>query len=332
MLIPARNEEANIAACLAGLAAQDYPALEILVLDDHSTDRTAEIVQGLAEHDARVKLIKGAPLPSGWLGKNWACHQLGTQATGEILIFTDADTRHVPAIVSHTVGWMQKLELGMLSAFSQHVTKTLPEKLVTPLFDMFVYSYLPLWLTYFSRDPSLAAAHGHWIAFTRAAYTRLGGHAAVRGEIVEDVELSRLAKSKGEKFLTACGKGEVFGRMYGSFQEIWEGYSKNLFGLVRFQTIPFFIILALFVVIHLVPYFLVCFAPFAKWMAAAIAMNVALRGVLALKYDHPFVVSTVLHPLAIALIILIGINSYRWHKLGNIKWKGRQFAVSASYG
>lgn len=324
LLIPARNEEGNIASCLAGLTAQDYPELEILVLDDDSSDRTAEIVQGFAERDARVQLISGVPLPSGWLGKNWACHQLSTKANGEIFMFTDADTRHAPAIVAHTVGWMQKLELGMLSAFSQHLTQTLPEKLVTPIIDMFVYSYLPLWLTFYSRNPALAAAHGHWIACTRAAYDRIGGHAAVRAEVVEDVELSRRAKNMGERFLTVCGKGEVFGRMYGSLREIWEGYSKNLFGLMRFRAIPFFIVLAALFFMHIVPYILVWFKPFAVPAAAAIAMNVALRLVLALKYSHPVLVSIFLHPLAVFLIILIGLNSYRWNKLGKTRWKGRQ--------
>ncbi|MDZ7291803.1 MAG: glycosyltransferase family 2 protein [candidate division KSB1 bacterium] len=330
VLIPARNEEHNIGACLEGLRKQNYPELEILVLDDGSTDRTAEIVQRFAREDVRIKLIAGTPLPSGWLGKTWACHQLSMHASGDIFVFTDADNRHAPSAVTRTVGWMQHLHLGMLSAFTQQFTKTLPEKLVVPVVNMFVFSYLPLWLTYYSKNSSLAAANGQWIAFTRNGYQTIGGHRAVRNQVVEDVELSRLAKKMGMKILTVAGTGEVFSRMYHSFPQLWEGYSKNIFGLTGFRTMLFFAILLMLFGIHIVPYFLVWFAPLTKMAALAIALNIAIRLVLALRYNEPLFVSTLLHPLSIAFIILIGLNSYRWYKTGKIRWKGRHVAVSVS--
>ncbi len=330
LLIPARNEAGGIAACLRDLRAQDYPNFEILVLDDGSTDQTAALVQRHAEQDHRIQLQRGAALPQGWIGKNWACHQLSMQARGEVLIFTDADLRYAPQAVRNTVGWMQRLDLGMLSAFSQQITITLPEKLVVPLLDMFVYSYLPLWLTYYTRNPSLAAANGHWLAFKRASYLRLGGHAEVRHEVVEDVELSRRAKRRGEKILTVCGKGEIFGRMYSSARGIWQGYSKNLFGLVRFQTAAFLVVIAVLVLIHILPYLLVWNAPYTRLAGSAIAMNVLLRVLLAFGYAHPLVTSVVFHPFAIAAIIVIGLNSLRWHKTGKIRWKGRTFTARAA--
>ncbi|MGH7452318.1 MAG: glycosyltransferase, partial [bacterium] len=323
VLVPARNEENNIGACLDGLTQQDYPALEILVLNDDSTDGTAEIVQTFAAQDQRVKLFEGAPLPAGWLGKNWACHQLGERATGEILIFMDADTRIVPPAVTHTVSWMQQLRLSMLSAFCQQITKTLPEKLAVPVVNMLVYCYLPLWLTYYCKAPSLAAANGQWLAFTREGYRKIGGHRSVRDQVVEDVELSRLAKRNGEKMLAVSAKGEVFSRMYHSAQQVWEGYSKNLFGLMRFKTVPFFMILGLLLVIHIVPYFLVFFKPFAALTLAAVAMNVAIRLILAIKFAQPLLAGALLHPVGIAYTILISLNSYRWHKTRKIKWKER---------
>ncbi|MGH7598348.1 MAG: glycosyltransferase, partial [bacterium] len=330
VLVPARNEENNIGACLDGLIQQDYSALEILVLNDDSTDKTAEIVQVFAVQDLRVKLFEGEPLPAGWLGKNWACHQLGEKATGEILIFTDADTRIAPQAVTHTVSWMQQLRLGMLSAFCHQLTETLPEKLAVPVVNMLVYSYLPLWLTYYSKSASLAAANGQWLAFTREGYRKIGGHRSVRDQVVEDVELSRLAKCSGEKILAVSAKDEVFSRMYNSAQQVWEGYSKNLFGLMRFKAAPFFIILMLLLMIHVVPYFLVFFKQVAALALAGVAMNVVIRLILAIKFAQPLLAGVLLHPVGIAYTILIGLNSYRWHKMRKIKWKGRFVEVGAS--
>lgn len=330
LLIPARNEAAKLEHCLRDLLAQDYAAFEILVLNDDSTDDTQTIAQRIANEDARVRVFEGAALPPGWLGKNWACHQLSQQARGEVIIFTDADLRYAPRALGHTVGWMQQYKLGMLSAFSQHVTLTLPEKLIVPLLDMFVYSYLPLWLTNLSREPALAAANGHWLAFTREAYSRCGGHEHVRGEVVEDVELMRQAKRAGERVLTVCGKGEILGRMYENPRGIWEGYSKNLFGLVRFNTAAFFLMLILLATIHLLPYALVWFGPLTKLAMTAIAMNVLLRFLLALGYGHPIFTSVMLHPFAVAGLIAIGVNSFRWQRAGRLKWKGRVFSAEGT--
>jgi chlorobactene glucosyltransferase len=323
VLVPARNEEKNIGACLEGLLAQDYPNLEILILDDNSSDRTFALVQQLAAKDSRVRLLAGAALPAGWLGKNWACHQLSECATGEILIFTDADNRYASPAVTHTVGWMQKYRLSMLSAFCHQITKTLPEKLAVPAVNMLVYSYLPLWLTYYSQAPSLAAANGQWLAFTREAYKRIGGHRAVSRHVVEDVELSRRAKQMGEKILALSAKDEVYSRMYQSAQQVWEGYSKNLFGLMRFQTAPFFIVLSLLFLIHIAPFLLVWFESLTALALMAIGMNLVMRLILAAKYAHPWLIGALLHPVSIAYLILLGFNSYRWYRTGRIKWKGR---------
>jgi chlorobactene glucosyltransferase len=330
VLVPARNEEKNIGACLEGLINQDYPNWEIFVLDDNSSDRTAAIVQQFSARARRIKLLAGAPLPAGWLGKNWACHQLSEQATGEIFIFTDADNRYAPSAVSHTLGWMQKFNLGLLSAFCHQITKTLPEKLAVPVVNMLVYSYLPLWLTYYSKDAALAAANGQWLAFTREAYQRTGGHRTVRNHVVEDVELSRLAKRCGEKILAVSARDTVFSRMYHSGREVWEGYSKNLFGLMNFKAAPFFMVLTLLFFIHVAPYILVWFKPFTALALIAIVINVLIRFILAIKFAQPFFVSTLLHPFSILYTILIGLNSYRCHKTGGLKWKGRLMEASAT--
>ena len=330
VLIPARNEEANIGACIEGFLVQKYDNFEICVLDDQSTDRTGAIIEAFCEQHPEVRAMRGASLPSGWMGKNWACHQLSQHADGEILIFTDADNRPAPNAIVNTVAYMQKFELGLLSAFPEKVTLTLTEKLVVPVVDMFVYAGLPLWLTYVSRFPSLAAASGLWIAFTRNAYRQIGGHQAVSNQIVEDVELSRLAKQSGIKILTSAGTRVVCCRMYASFSEVWHGFSKNLFGLVRYKTVPFFVItLALFTMCVL-PYITVWFASLTQLSLVAISMNITMRAVLALKYRHPFLTSVVLHPFGVLFTLLIGVNSLYQVKRGRLEWKGRQIDMQVN--
>ena len=330
VLIPARNEEANIGTCIEGFLSQDYDNFEIHVLDDQSTDRTRTIIEKFDEQHPKVQAIHGKPLPTGWMGKNWACHQLSLHANGEILIFTDADNRPAPNAITNTVAYMQKLELGLLSAFPEKVTVTLTEKLVVPVVDMFVYAGLPLWLTYFSRFPSLAAASGLWIAFTRKAYQRVGGHQGVSNQIVEDVELSRLAKKKRIKILTAAGTRVVSCRMYHSFREVWSGFSKNLFGLVRHKTIPFFILTLSLWTMCILPYIAVWFAPLSVLASVAIVMNITIRMVLALKYRHPFFTSVILHPFGVLLTLMIGINSFFQVKSGRLQWKGRQIEMQVN--
>lgn len=330
VLIPARNEEANIGACVEGFLSQNYDNFEILVLDDQSADRTALIIEKFGEQHSEVQAIRGKPLPIGWLGKNWACHQLSQYANGEILIFTDADNCPAPNAITNTVAYMQKLELGLLSAFPEKLTITLAEKLVVPVVDMFVYAGLPLWLTYFSRFPSLAAASGLWIAFTRDAYQQIGGHQAVSNQIVEDVELSRLAKKNGIKILTLAGTRVVSCRMYHSFSEVWSGFSKNLFGLVRYRTIPFFMLMLALFTMCVLPYMTVWFASLRELSIAAIVMNVAMRLVLSLKYRHPFFTSVVLHPFGVLFTLLIGINSFFQVRRGRLQWKGRRIDMQVS--
>ena len=329
VLVPARNEEANIANCLQGLAAQTYAQLEIIVLDDHSDDRTAEIVQQFAEQFPHIRLIQGRPLPPEWTGKNWACQQLSSAATGTILIFTDADNTHAPNAVENTVRWMQRYDLSMISTFPEQRTATLPEQLAVPIVDTFVYAGLPLWLTYHSPFPSLAAANGQWIAFTRQAYIELGGHLSVRKHVVEDVELSRAVKERGFRMLTTAGTDTVFCRMYSSFDGVWNGFTKNLFGLVGYNTVGFAALLGMLFVACILPYLTVWFGEY-RWISlGAIVLNVLLRLIVSIKYKHPILPSVLLHPVGIGFVIGIGLNSLRNVKRGNIQWKNRTIDTTA---
>ena len=160
ILVPARNEARNIAACAGSLLAQDYPNFELLVLDDHSEDATAEIARGLgvSESGERARLIRGEALPPGWCGKNWACHQLARAARGEFLFFTDADTAHAPGTVSAAIAYARKHRADLVSAWPRLVTVTWSEKLIIPMIVLLGMTLYPHWLVLLlQRWPRLAA-------------------------------------------------------------------------------------------------------------------------------------------------------------------------------
>jgi len=233
VLVPARNEEANIRRCVTSLLAQDYPAFSVWVLDDASTDATARILAELADGEPRLHVAQGAPLPAGWLGKNWACQQLAEKVPAEVplLLFVDADTWHAPTMLRQTVATLQAHQADLLSALPQQETRTLAEMLTVPLLPWALLSHFPLWLTRRVRWPRLSAAVGQHMLWRRSAYQRMGGHAAVRHEVAEDLALARRTAALGMRVLLVPGRGQVFCRMYRSAAEAVAGFGKNLFAV-----------------------------------------------------------------------------------------------------
>jgi len=329
VLIPARDEERNIGACLASLSAQNYSDYEILVLDDHSTDRTSEIVAEYSKQNNSIGRVYGAILPDGWTGKNWACHQLSQIATGDYLIFTDADTQHHPDVIRKTVGWMQHHKLGMFTAFPQQITTTLPEKLIVPLIELILYASLPLWLILKSGRTSLAAANGQWIAFSREAYYTLGGHVSVYSEIVEDIAFARLAKRLGIRVIGAAGTDILFTRMYHSHQEISEGLSKNLYGIFPRNSMGFFTVIIDIFALTVLPFLLLIITGFSLMLIIIVGMNLMLRLILAIRFRHPLAISLIFHPVAMTVLLLLAVRSYRLVRSHRAVWKGRKLVTES---
>jgi chlorobactene glucosyltransferase len=341
VMIPARDEALNIKGCLEGLLQQDYPNMEILVLDDHSTDSTAEIVTIVQHeyhtHPATITLLRGDLLPPDWKGKNWACHQLAAHAHGDILIFTDADNRHAPHAISSTITCMKRWKLDMFSAFPEQKTHTWMEQLIVPVIDMILYAGLPLWAMYVVPWSVFSAANGQWICFTRSTYDDIGGHEAVRGHVVEDVELSKAAKRKQKKILTLPGTHTVFCRMYTSSRDVWEGFTKNLFGLTGYSLSIFTLVTLLCFIACVAPYLVVMLhflgffiSPALQILCyTAIMLNTIMRLLLHIRMRHPLI-NIITHPVGIFITLCIGINSVIGFKRGVVRWKGRNVATSKS--
>lgn len=328
ILIPARNEENNIKKVIESSLKQNYPSFEVIVLDDNSTDKTYEIARNYEATNSNFKIIKGDKLPDGWFGKNWACYQLANNASGETLIFTDADNFFENDAVIKTVSILKQYDLDMFSVFPQQITTTFWEKLIIPIIDLIVYSGLILKTSYYFPFSLFAAANGQWIAFKKSSYEELGGHSSVKNQIVEDVALARFFKKNKKKILVGAGTGVIYGKMYDNFKHIWSGLSKNLFGLTDFKTIPFFIILILMLLVCVVPYFLLfTLTNYFILILFIIILNIIWRVLLAINFKHNILYSTLLHPISILLITIIGINSFLKSKFGVLSWKEREIIL-----
>jgi glycosyltransferase involved in cell wall biosynthesis len=225
VIVPARNEEACLAACLQSLLAQIGVTFEIIVVDDHSTDRTRDIASSFSSE--KIRVIEAGPLPAGSTGKNNAVTAGSKIARGDWLLFTDADTIHLPGSLARSLEEAKRHQAAMLSYSPEQVVDSFWEKSVMPvIFAELASSFRPSQVS----DPKspAAAANGQYILITREAYDAVGGHAAIAASLLEDVALARAVKRSGRKIFFRYGGDAVRTRMYRTFAQLREGWTKNL--------------------------------------------------------------------------------------------------------
>ena len=228
VLIPARNEEKNIPVILDDLLKQDYKNLEIIVFDDQSTDATAQIIEKWVTQDNRIQFIHSDGLPSGWLGKNYACYSLSKAAKGKYLLFIDADVRIYKDIITRSLHHLTTYRLGLLSIFPKQIMETLGEKITVPLMNYILLTLLPLVLVRKSGFSSLAAANGQFMLFGAETYKKQSPHEKMKNKKVEDIEISRFYKTSKIKIACITGNENICCRMYPNFSEAINGFSKNI--------------------------------------------------------------------------------------------------------
>ena len=228
VLIPARNEEKNISNILNDIQNQSYSHIEVIVFNDQSTDRTAEIVEAFTNADNRFRMVNSEGLPDGWLGKSNACHQLSQKASGDYFLFLDADVRVKSGLIESALAQMQKHRLKLLSIFPKQEMKTLAEKITVPVMNSILLSLLPMILTRKSSRPSLAAANGQFMLFEKETYRKIQPHRQVKNLLVEDILIARLYKTKRLKMQCMTGNETIRCRMYQNLNDALHGFSRSV--------------------------------------------------------------------------------------------------------
>jgi cellulose synthase/poly-beta-1,6-N-acetylglucosamine synthase-like glycosyltransferase len=325
-IVPARNEEETIATCVKSLASQPEIA-EILVVDDLSVDRTADVVRGLVDEIPYLRLLQAQEVQPGWVGKNNAVWTGVREAKSAWLLFTDADVELVPGAVVRALQAARETGAALVSFSPEQVTRTWYEKSLIP----FVYCRLAKHFSFEkvnNPESSAAAANGQFLMIRRDVYDAIGGHASVAGEVLEDVALAKRVKSAGQRIWFGSGKGVARARMYRSFGAMWEGWRKNLYLLTGGT--PEAVRRELFSVVPWIPILLLVLG-----VQLPIALVVGLGLLVTRHAGYGMTLSSNQYPVFFilyyvpAVILYAGVlwASYRAHLKGKVEWKGREVAV-----
>lgn len=321
LLIPARNEEKNIGRTLESILAMSDPLHEILILDDNSTDGTRRIAESFSAKDRRIRIISGKELPSGWLGKNFACHQLSEEATGEYLLFMDCDVAMKSGSVSFLISKMKELNLSAASVFPTQLMSGMGEKFIVPMMNWILLNLLPLKFVYRSNNPAFVAANGQLLCFRRDDYQSLGGHASVKDKVVEDMELARMIKRSSRKMMTFTGGSQIFCTMYSSLGESIKGFSKNFFPGFAMRAPVFLLFVFFLTALFLAPLAGVWFSSLFIIPSAMIYIQ---RAAVSRISRGAMLFNLVFHPVQMLAVLWTGINSVRVTLSRAAEWKGRK--------
>jgi glycosyltransferase involved in cell wall biosynthesis len=320
ILIPARNEAANIARCLDAALASTGADVEVVVMDDGSTDDTAAIVGAYAARDPRLRLVQAPALPPGWTGKVHACARLAEAARGTHLLFIDADVRLAPHAAAAMAAHAAARNIAMISGVPRQSIGSLGEGLTVPFINFLLLCYLPFGGRATQRRPELAAACGQLVLIERRAYEAVGGHATIKGVLHDGIAMARLLRARGHDTEIADGTPLADCRMYDGFSASWQGFIKNAReGMATPVGLPIWTVLLAGA--HLWPWALL-----PNWEAVlTILLMFALRAAVTLRTGEPWW-TVPLHPLTVVVALAIQWTALIRSALGlPAGWKGRAY-------
>ena len=318
ILIPARDEAANIAAAIHSALAN--PTAEVLVLDDNSGDRTYDIAAEIAEREPRLRVLRGEPLPDGWLGKNFACAQLAEAASNRLLLFIDADVRVAPAAVAQLAHALRTSGAELISGVPRQEVRTFSEQLLIPLIHFVLLGFLPLNRMRRSSHPAYGTGCGQLMMVDRNGYETAGGHHAIRHSVHDGLTLPKAFRSAGLRTDLIDVTALASCRMYRRDADVWRGLSKNTHeGLgAPARILPFSILL---IAGQVLPFVLLTTGMWQAYAGAALAL---LPRAIAMRKFHQPLLGVLLHPLAV--VALVGIQwagLLRYIRGKPAAWKGR---------
>jgi chlorobactene glucosyltransferase len=344
VIVPARNEALNIGTCVRSLVASTYPSFEVIVVDDGSEDGTADIVRSIdREHASEVRVVPAGELPAGWLGKPHACWRGANETKGELLLFTDADTRHAPDLLARAVTGQREERADLLTVIGDQDMETPWERLVQPqIFMMMLFRFPDLDRTARTSSWRDAIANGQYLLFRRDAYEAVGGHAAVRQEVAEDLALAQRVKRSGLKLRIRGARDALATRMYRSLSELVEGWTKNLY-VGGLQTLPPWLrpvtaplSLAAGIGLWIAPPVVLVLAlagfggsSLLVWSTTACALSVGIWSVFVREMDVP-IGYALLYPVGATLGSYIFARS--WARGRRVEWKGRRYTLPPEGG
>lgn len=324
ILIPARNEALNIEECLtAALAQKHLASFHLFVLDDGSTDDTNAIIRSMVAKTDRLTLLRGQELPEGWTGKNFACWQLANAAaqTGafDYLVFIDADVRLADSAVAKSINALRKHSWKFISPYPRQIARSWSEWLIQPLLQWSWITTLPLRIAERSLRPELTAANGQFFILERAAYFSAGGHKAIHEEVLDDIHLARQMKRNGFRGNVIDGSGIATCRMYTSWRELRDGYTKSLWS--AFGSIPGAILVMIFLIsLYIFPTFIALQG--LSWGVALFLFAFISRLISAVR-SRSSITSALFHPIAITILCYLIVRSWWLKRKNRLEWKSR---------
>lgn len=333
VLIPARNEQANIENCLRSVLGNENVILEVVVLDDHSTDNTAAIVRQLAKRDHRLRLEHAPTLPDGWCGKQHACHTLAGFASHPLMVFMDADVQLAADSLARMAGYIRQSGASLISGVPHQQTETWLEKLLIPQIHFILLSYLPMWIMRRSIDPAYGAGCGQLFMAKRDDYRQAGGHATIRRSLHDGVMLPRAFRRAGFRTDLFDATDVATCRMYHSARDVWAGLCKNAregMATPRALLIWTPLLLAQTITPLLAVFWLL--QGVTGWLAALYVLSLLLpvfvRCVQSIRFSQS-IVSALFHPLGIMLLLTIQWWSLIRDQLGYpSQWRGRVYPTT----
>lgn len=320
ILIPARNEEGNILQLLNSIHRQDYQNYEVIILDDNSADSTYNLCAEFAASHHKFSVIKGKHLPPGWLGKNYACYQLAKKATGQYLMFLDADEQVADGLINSALHRIHLKDLGLLSLFSNQEMQSTGERLVVPLMHYILLNLLPLQLVYLLKSRAVAAASGQFMLFEAGAYHRHQWHQQVKEKIVEDVEIMREVKSEGFRAETLLANKLISCRAYTGYTDAINGFSRDMLAAFNYNVLA----LLIYLLVLLGGPLIIIATLNLNLIVLMCGLIILSRIMISLSAGQNPWKNVVLHPLQMFSLMIVSFLSIQRYLTRTTVWKGRR--------